>query len=98
MLQQQETLYVGSHVQFQISKSNRSCRQGRMCESTPRIFFSYTIASIPVHRKHPKFTRDPDFQVAVAVSILRVLNVWQELKLMNIPLDSDSELDLNSEK
>ena len=62
-----------------------------------RIFFPYTIASIPVHRKHPKFPRDPDFQVAVAVSILRVLNVWQDRKLTNIPPGSDSELDSNSE-
>ena len=62
-----------------------------------RNFFPYTIESIPVHRKHPKFPRDPDFQVAFAVSILRVLNVWQERKLMNTPPDSDSELDSNSE-
>ena len=39
MLQQQEDLYcrytnLGSHVQLQIIKSNRSCRQGRMCELT----------------------------------------------------------------
>ena len=35
-----------------------------------REFFPYTIESIQVHRQHPKFTRGPDFQVAVAVSIL----------------------------
>ena len=39
-------------------------------DSTPRILFPYTIESIPVHRKHPKFPRDPDFQIAVAASIL----------------------------
>jgi len=50
-----------------------------------------------VHRKHPRFPRDPGFRVAVAVSILRVLNVWRERKLTNIPPDSDSELDSNSE-
>ena len=61
-------------------------------------FFPYTIESIPVHLKHPKFPRDPDFQVAVAVSILRVLNVWQESKLTNIPPDSDSELDSNQRR
>ena len=54
-----------------------------------RIFFPYTIESVPVHRKYPKFPRDPDFQVAVAVSILRVPIVWQERKLTNIPPDSD---------
>ena len=37
LLQQQETLYfgytnLGSHVPFQIHKSNRSCRQRHMCE------------------------------------------------------------------
>jgi len=37
ILQQQQTLYfgyanLGSHVPFQILKSNRSCRQGRKCE------------------------------------------------------------------
>ena len=32
-------------------------------------FFPYTMESIPFLRKHPKLTRDPDFQVAVAVSI-----------------------------
>ena len=66
-------------------------------QAPPRIFFPYTIESIPVHRKHPKFPSDPDFQVAVAVSILRVLNAWQERKLTNIYPDSDSELDSNSE-
>ena len=65
--------------------------------ATKRIFFPYTIESIPVHQKHPKFPRGPDFQIAVAVSILRVLNVWQERKLTNTPPDSDSELDSNSE-
>ena len=39
MLRLQETLYfeytnLGSHVQFQIRKSNGSCRQGRMGELT----------------------------------------------------------------
>ena len=38
----------------------------------PRNFFTYTIESIPLHRKHLKFARDPDFQVAVAVPILRI--------------------------
>ena len=60
-------------------------------------FFLYAIESIPVHPKHPKFPRDPDFQAAVAVPILRVLHVWQERKLTNIPPDSDSELDSDSE-
>ena len=63
-----------------------------------RIFVPYTIESIPVRRKHPKFSRGPDFLVAVPVSILRVLNVWQERKLTNIPPDSASDLDSNSEK
>ena len=30
------------------------------------------------HRKHPKFPRYLDFQVAVAVSILPVVNLWPE--------------------
>ena len=47
------------------------------------------------HRKHPKFPREPDFQVAVVVSILLVLNVWQERKLKNMSPDSD--IDSNSE-
>ena len=66
-------------------------------ESARANFFPYTIESMPVHRKHHKFPRDPDFQVSVAVSILRVLNVWQEFKLMNIPPDSNSEVDSKSE-
>jgi len=49
------------------------------------------------HRKHPKFQSDPEFQVAFAVSFLRVLNVWQGRKLTNIPPDSDSDLDSTSE-
>ena len=31
-------------------------------------FFPYTIESIPVYRKYPIFPRDPDFQLALAVS------------------------------
>ena len=60
-------------------------------------FFPYTIESIPVHRKYPKFSREADFQVAVAVSCLRVLSVCQERKLTNIPPGSDSGLDPSSE-
>ena len=39
-----------------------------------RIFFPYSIESIPVHRKHPKCPCDLDFQVADAVSILPEVN------------------------
>ena len=51
-----------------------------------------TIESISVLQKHPKFTREPDLQAAVAVSIFREVNVCKEHKLMNIPPDSDSDL------
>ena len=47
----------------------------RKTEEDASNFFPYTIESIPVHREHPDFPRGPDFQVAVAVSIFRVLNV-----------------------
>ena len=64
--------------------------------ATTRIF-SYTIESIPVYRKHPKFHVNIPFQVAIVVSILRVPNVGQEHKLTNTTPDSDQDLDPNSE-
>jgi len=75
-------------------------RKHCICSNIGHTYNGYNAAAnffSAYHRKHPTFPREPDFQVAVAVSILRVLNVWQELKFANMPPDSDSELDSNSE-
>ena len=82
-------------VKLPLEAVSKDCNSNLKIRVAAANFFPVTIESIPVHRKHHKFPPDPDFQVAVAVSILRVRNIWQEVKLMNIP--PDSELDSNSE-
>ena len=51
MLEQQDTLHagyvnLGSHVKFQMIKSDRSCRQVRTCELPPLHHFFQALAII----------------------------------------------------